>query len=258
MSAARIVDTSNPNYKNAGWHVCETCRQTYHSYIKTRKYCSQRCYGLSPANLAKALEASHVPKKKAPLPMCGGCGTLPVKAYGFKHCGNVECAAAVRKPRRKWAKLPEPNKTCNHCGKAYHSYNKIRRYCSYDCHLLSGGAWRAGIASSEAKMRYGAKKDANHKEIFDVLHKLCPAYDCSDMGNGFPDGVAWIKGSWHLFDVKNPKTAYGKRGLNSVQLGFIRQWQGGPVYLIYTIDEAIQFARGNFSGLKCERSAAAA
>ena len=104
-------------------------------------------------------------------------------------------------------------------------------------------------------MKYGPKKDANHNEIFDELRKHCAVYDLSTTGRGMPDGLAWIEGAWHLFDVKNPKTGYGKRGLNPIQKKWIQQWQGGPVYLIYTEDEASRFGRGNFTGIKREESA---
>ena len=101
-------------------------------------------------------------------------------------------------------------------------------------------------------MKYGPKKDANHNEIFEELRKHCPVYDMSAAGMGVPDGVAWIAGAWHLFDVKNPKTSYGKRGLNKVQKKWLTQWKGGPIYLIYTVEEAERFGLGNFDGIKFE------
>lgn len=103
-------------------------------------------------------------------------------------------------------------------------------------------------------MKYGPKKDANHNEIFEELRKHCAVYDLSTAGRGLPDGIAWIQAAWHLFDVKNPKTGYGKRGLNEVQKKWIQQWKGGPVYLIYTEDEARRFGCGDFSGIKREES----
>jgi len=99
-------------------------------------------------------------------------------------------------------------------------------------------------------MKYGAKKDANHKEIIEEMRRHCAVHDLSSFGGGLPDGIAWIGEAWHLFDVKNPKTGYGRRGLNEVQKKWVGQWQGGPVYLIYTVEEAARFALGNFSGIK--------
>lgn len=101
-----------------------------------------------------------------------------------------------------------------------------------------------------ATKKYGAKKDANHKEIFDIISKFTAAKDLSPMGCGVPDGIAWVNDGWQLFDVKNPKTGYGKRGLNNRQKKWADDWRGGPVYLIYTVEEAEQFARGNLDGLK--------
>ena len=99
-------------------------------------------------------------------------------------------------------------------------------------------------------MKYGPKKDANHNEVMNEMRKHCAVYDMSTAGMGLPDGLAWINGAWHLFDIKNPKTSYGRRGLNKVQKKWIEQWKGGPVYLIYTTEEAANFAQGKFEGIK--------
>jgi hypothetical protein len=142
-------------------------------------------------------------------------------------------------------------KNCLKCGKSFRHYpSQNRLYCSYQCHLDSGGAFRAGIASTEARVKYGPKKDANHNEVVAEMRKYCAVYDLSSHGMGLPDGLAWVNDAWHLFDVKNPKTAYGRRGLNKIQKKWLESWPGGPVYLIYNIDEAAQFAQGKFDGLK--------
>jgi hypothetical protein len=93
-------------------------------------------------------------------------------------------------------------------------------------------------------MRYGAKKDANHKEIMAALRKYCHVYDMSHAGFGVPDGAAWIgNNTWQLFDIKNPLTGYGRRG---------NRQGGGPIFLIYTTEEAERFAKGELDGLKFE------
>lgn len=98
--------------------------------------------------------------------------------------------------------------------------------------------------------KYGAKKDANHTPIMSAIKKITSVHDLSNAGFGVPDGLMWANDGWHLFDIKNPETGYGRRGLNNNQKKWAEDWRGGPVYLIYTIDEAIQFAQGNFKGLK--------
>lgn len=100
--------------------------------------------------------------------------------------------------------------------------------------------------------KYGAKKDANHKEVMQVIEQITAVLDLSHAGYGVPDGAAWVEGGWHLFDIKNPKTSYGKKGLNDRQKKWARDWRGGPVYLIHDTDEAQDFARGRFEGLKRE------
>jgi hypothetical protein len=152
------------------------------------------------------------------------------------------------KPKRKSRK---ETKNCIQCGIEFVSYmSSKKRYCTYACYIASGGAFRAGIASSRAVKMYGPKKDANHNEIFTELAKHCPAYDLSAHGYGLPDGIAWILEEWHLFEVKNPKTSYGRKGLNKVQKKWLSQWKGGPVYMIYTVQEAERFGTGKFKGIK--------
>lgn len=98
--------------------------------------------------------------------------------------------------------------------------------------------------------KYGAKKDANHKEIMAILRQFCAVHDLSHAGYGVPDGVVYVKGNWHLFDIKNPKTSYGRRGLNQRQKQWMVDWRGGPVFLIHNETEAQLLAKGHFETLK--------
>jgi hypothetical protein len=225
---ARMVGEANPNHSGAGAKVCERCGDRYHSYNKARRFCSQECYQAArPAAPMKQMKLRLV--KPEPIPK--------------------------DRPARM-------EKTCLQCGASFKlsPCQSGRLYCSYACHLASGGAFRAGIAARQATMKYGAKKDANHGEVFDALRKHCAVYDFSAAGCGLPDGIAWVGGEWRLFDVKNPKTGYGRRGLNKVQKKWLAQWKGGPVYLIHSTDEAERFGRGEFDGIKfvTPESAAAA
>lgn len=98
--------------------------------------------------------------------------------------------------------------------------------------------------------KYGAKKDANHGELMKVLKQFCAVHDLSHAGFGVPDGVAYVQGHWHLFDIKNLKTSYGRRGLNKRQKEWVADWRGGPVYLIHDEQEAMLLAKGHFDRLK--------
>lgn len=221
--SSRMAGAVNPHYSNAGERICTHCGGRYKSYNKTRKFCTRACHLHSKPKVVKQPIAKR-----------------------------VVVAPKVKSPRV----LRSTEIACIKCGASFRKYpSQTRLYCSYKCHLDSGGAFRAGLAASKATMKYGPRKDANHNEIFDELRKHCPVYDISTTGRGLPDGLAWINKAWHLFDVKNPNTGYGKRGLNAVQKKWIQQWPGGPVYLIYTADEASRFGRGDFTGIKREESA---
>lgn len=241
MRAAKVdrfgVDTTNNAYRGAGDKVCAKCGADFHSYEK-RRFCSQKCY-----------HQSRIIRDKRP---CAACGEYyHPNVDGRKYC-STECAKSAR-PRA--IAVPKPRHIhmtrCHHCGTEFRSApSSNRKYCSYECHLLSGGAKRAGDAAAMAKLKYGAKKDANHNEIFKYLSALTAVKDLSNAGCGVPDGMAWVAGGWHLFDVKNPNTGYGRRGLNSRQKSWADDWRGGPVYLIYNLDDASSFVRGNFDSLK--------
>jgi endogenous inhibitor of DNA gyrase (YacG/DUF329 family) len=139
---------------------------------------------------------------------------------------------------------------CVFCGARFERYqSSVRVFCSYECHIKSGGAKRAGEAAVVSMKKYGAKKDANHREVFEAISAITAVKDLSAAGFGVPDGLAWINGGWHLFDVKNPKSGYGRRGLNDRQKRWADDWRGGPVYLIYTAKEAERFASGDFEGI---------
>jgi len=101
-------------------------------------------------------------------------------------------------------------------------------------------------------MMRAAKKDANHVPIVNAFEKLgCGVVDLSDVGRGVPDLLVWASGLWHLVDIKNPETGYGKRGLNPRQKKWAEEWRGGPVYLVYTVADVVLLANGKTSELKC-------
>jgi hypothetical protein len=215
----RLKGDANPNARRIPPKVCATCSTPFFTYTKTRRFCSRACYHATRPKAPPKQVVVREKKVKPPPP-----------------------------PKRPSAKV---SRDCLHCRKTFQHYRSARRlFCSYQCHLDSGGALRAGLASAAATMKYGAKKDANHAEVMAAIRELAPAYDLSDVGRGLPDGVAWVKDQWILFDIKNPKTGYGRRGLNPIQQKWIDQWKGGPVYLVYSEEDGRKLARGEFSQLK--------
>ena len=63
---------------------------------------------------------------------------------------------------------------------------------------------------------------------------------------GFPDLLVWHFETWHLVEIKNPKTHYGKQGLNKLQKKWAEEWRGGPVFIMRTEEDVDKFIIGEF------------
>jgi hypothetical protein len=77
--------------------------------------------------------------------------------------------------------------------------------------------------------------DGNHGEIAEAFISVgCAVADTSAAGFGFPDIVLGLIGQTHLVEVKDEN---GR--LSASQDRFLRDWRGGPIMVVQTIDEAI-------------------
>lgn len=248
----------NPNYRGASERVCVGCGATFHSYNKTRKYCCKPCHVAHRVVTDEMLAAfraasqkavisrrANPPKRKSKPKFCKECGAQFMfkgkRLYCDEHqhiakSAGLEKAQAAEKVR---AGTITP---CRHCGEGFYRYPKSRRkFCSYECHLASGGAIRAGLAAVRASQVYGTKKDANHREIVDAISKAgVPFIDMSALGCGVPDLLVDVEGSLQLWEIKNKKTSYGRKGLNKNQEAWAKNWKGSPVRLIYSVEDALQ------------------
>lgn len=197
---------------------CEQCgaerRRTAHA--ARNRFCSSKCSGES---------------RRLPPACCEICGK-EMTARQTKSRQKFCCYACFGESVRRNAQRAETR--CAHCSKPFKfSASSERKFCSYACHLASGGAWRAGLASKKAAMRYGAKKDANHHEVVAALEKAgASVLDMSAIGGGFPDLIVGFRNLTLLMEIKNPKTAYGRRGFNKNQVRWQESWRGGPVALV--------------------------
>lgn len=104
--------------------------------------------------------------------------------------------------------------------------------------------------------RKSYRRDQNHAELTDQFEQLgCTVEDLSQAGvEGLPDVVVGCMGENHLVEFKNPKTAYGRAGLNLNQQGFDRRWRGGRVWAVSSRDEVTALVQ---NWRRRERSAAA-
>jgi len=88
-------------------------------------------------------------------------------------------------------------------------------------------------------MRYAAKKDLNHKEIADAFEKTgCLVHDLSGAGNGWPDLLVCYRDVLRFVEIKNPKTTYGRKGLNKHQ----KKFAGSSVHIaiVKTVDDVLE------------------
>lgn len=124
-------------------------------------------------------------------------------------------------------------RVCEQCRKEFHHYNKQRRFCSLAC-------------SNEGciQLRTSARKDSNHQAIVDRLERGgALVMDLSRAMFGVPDLLVWHREQYHLVEVKNPKTAYGRKGLNKRQKDWADNWNA-PVYIVRSEFEVDAFLQG--------------
>lgn len=95
------------------------------------------------------------------------------------------------------------------------------------------------------RSRYAGSKDGNHDEICAVFPRF--GFTVHSLPEtripGFPDTVISGMGLTALAEIKNLATKYGRAGLTPEQTAFHRDWRGGPLVVIYTVDQAIAFAQ---------------
>lgn len=89
-------------------------------------------------------------------------------------------------------------------------------------------------------MRYAARVDANQEQIVSAL-RAAGAYVFIlklpvDLLVGFNNKTA-------LVEVKDPNSAYGKKGLNANQRKFQEEWNGGTLAMVDSVEAAQQLLR---------------
>lgn len=86
-------------------------------------------------------------------------------------------------------------------------------------------------------MRYARRTDANQSEIVSALRaagaRVKVVHQPYDLQVWFNDKTFYI-------EVKNPKTAYGKKGLNAKQL---EESQGLPVFVVDSVEAALSLVK---------------
>lgn len=141
----RLAGDENPNFRNAGWHVCPTCKRSFRSYKRRAKFCSRKCRANAPEQVERSRQLARenfrplnekrrnealsrrTPKQKA-LPLrftskkrfiCEVCGS-----EGWSYIERVTCS-------RKCAGIAQEKKvpvSCVICGKEYEVTPSVARY----------------------------------------------------------------------------------------------------------------------------------
>jgi hypothetical protein len=85
------------------------------------------------------------------------------------------------------------------------------------------------------RFAYRGHHDDNHADLEQCFRDLgCTVADTSAAGYGFPDLTVGLIGQTHLVEVKD---ADGR--LSSAQERFIRDWRGGRIVVVQTVEECI-------------------
>ena len=90
-------------------------------------------------------------------------------------------------------------------------------------------------------MRRRGSKDKNHDEICDTFRQLgCSVAEMATCGvDDFPDVIVGLCGFDVQVEIKNPETAYGRRGLTDGQARYARDWAGRKPVMCSSVDEAV-------------------
>lgn len=96
--------------------------------------------------------------------------------------------------------------------------------------------WRTSHLSRHVK-----RKDGNHAEIVKELRGVGAfVVDMSSLGDGCPDILAAFGGQWHVIEIKNPATAYGRAGLSASQQAAATMAGSAPVHVVSSVAEALK------------------
>lgn len=86
-------------------------------------------------------------------------------------------------------------------------------------------------------MRQAAKVDVNQAEIVEALQRVgANVESLADVGRGVPDLLVGYSGRLLLLEVKSGPRAR----LTTTQAIWHRQWAGYPVYVVRSVEEALQ------------------
>ena len=90
-------------------------------------------------------------------------------------------------------------------------------------------------------MRHRAKLDANQTAIVDALRKAgCTVQSLAAVGGGVPDILVGWLGDILLMEIKDGTLSPSRRELTPDQIKWHAAWNGTPVAVVKSVDEALR------------------
>ena len=93
-----------------------------------------------------------------------------------------------------------------------------------------------------------ARVDANHAAVVDCLRRCgCVVQSLAAVGCGVPDILAFHRATKRVLivEIKDGKKEPARRRLTPDQVRWHAEWQGAPVYVIESVDEALALLAGD-------------
>lgn len=189
-------------------------------------------------NLVKAAEANKArPSTQVDqtCPTCHSVRKIKPSHVGTEIYCSKACMAEGYKTRLRGKANPNYRgtlgKVCQQCGGQYDHYNKARKFCSRSCYVASipelvGRLGRSGI-------------DVNQSVVVTALRAVgVSVFITSKIGHGMPDLITGYGGITKLLEVKNPKTAYGRKGFTETQQKWADAWLGEKPVIVRSVEDA--------------------
>ena len=93
-------------------------------------------------------------------------------------------------------------------------------------------------------MRKRAKLDVNHLEIVATLRKCgASVVSMASLGGGVPDLLVGWNGRTCLMEIKDGNKPPSQRKLTEDQMQFHREWRGGSIAIVDSVDAALRILK---------------
>lgn len=162
--------------------ICEVCGKEFVPPHKHNRFCSRKCGSAGRGGVRKTLD-------RTPNCHCAFCGNaIWRKPYLAREGKKFYCNSVCRGEHKRTLDLGASNpnfrdagkRHCIACGKAYQSYNKLRRYCGTMCsraysaseamaNLKRGAEAERMCVAKLKEMGFIAFRSAGSKGPFDVI-----------------------------------------------------------------------------------------